>query len=157
MARISDQIEQLLLEMLEEHNGLWEFSRNELAERMNCVPSQINYVLQTRFNSNLGYIIQSRRGGGGSMLIRRIEIAPDQGLLQLLQTLPSELGEHDARQLLQNLYQRKLINYREAQLMQSAMLVRSLQELSPEQINRVRAQIMRAMLLAIADNPSAEC
>ena len=64
---MSDAIEKLLLQMLRESDGSVEIQRNNLAGELNCVPSQINYVIQTRFTPERGYIIESRRGGGGGV------------------------------------------------------------------------------------------
>ncbi len=69
---ISDRIEAFICELIKDDDGWVELGRNELAGIFNCVPSQINYVMQTRFTPQKGYIIESRRGGGGYIKIRRI-------------------------------------------------------------------------------------
>ena len=74
MARISDIIAQFINDMIEdEKNKEVIIQRNELADKFNCAPSQINYVLTTRFTTEKGYLIESRRGGGGYIIIRRVE------------------------------------------------------------------------------------
>ena len=72
MARLSDIIEEFLKELMEGMDGAIEIQRNELANRFRCVPSQINYVIDTRFTTEKGYYVESRRGGGGYIKIKRI-------------------------------------------------------------------------------------
>ena len=83
---ISDLIEQMLVEMLSSSDGSVEIRRNILANQLNCVPSQINYVIKTRFTPERGYSIESRRGGGGSVTIRRIETEVNSLLASLIQS-----------------------------------------------------------------------
>ena len=72
--RLSELIEAYIKELMEDNDDFVEFGRNELAEHFNCVPSQINYVIQTRFSPERGYYVESRRGGGGNIKIKRIEL-----------------------------------------------------------------------------------
>jgi len=74
MARISDLIEDIIKQIIEQNDGRVEITRSELADRVNCVPSQITYVLATRFTNNQGYLVESRRGGGGWIRIRRVSL-----------------------------------------------------------------------------------
>ncbi len=71
---ISDRIEAFIMELMKDDAEYAEFGRNELAEIFNCVPSQINYVISTRFSPEKGYSVESRRGGGGYVKIRRIQL-----------------------------------------------------------------------------------
>ncbi len=70
--RMSDLIEEFIKELFDEDNQLVEIQRNELAEQFNCVPSQINYVISTRFKPSQGYYVESRRGGGGHITIKKV-------------------------------------------------------------------------------------
>ena len=82
MAQLSDSIEQFIKNLMEEDRQI-DLKRNELAQHFGCAPSQINYVLATRFSIDHGYVIESRRGGGGYVRIIRIQrIGPDRGLLR---------------------------------------------------------------------------
>ena len=63
--RISDSVANYILQLLQETNGTAEIQRNELASYLGCVPSQINYVITSRFTPEQGYLVESRRGGGG--------------------------------------------------------------------------------------------
>ena len=69
--RISDIIEDFIKELFEEEEQI-EIQRNDLAQKFNCVPSQINYVISTRFKPSQGYYVESRRGGGGHILIKKV-------------------------------------------------------------------------------------
>ena len=72
MARLSDLIEETIKQMIATNNGMVEITRSKLAEMVNCVPSQITYVLSTRFTNGQGYVVESRRGGGGWIRIQRV-------------------------------------------------------------------------------------
>ena len=74
MSILSDHIEEFIKELLIEDEGMAELQRNELAQKFNCAPSQINYVLTTRFSPNRGYVTESRRGGGGYIRVIRLDI-----------------------------------------------------------------------------------
>lgn len=89
---ISDRIEAFICELTKEDDGWVELGRNELAGIFNCVPSQINYVIRTRFTPQRGYAVESRRGGGGYLKIRRIS---ETGLRQL-EALPDKISEQEA-------------------------------------------------------------
>ena len=83
MANISDIIEAFLLDTLGDDDTL-SISRNELANYFSCAPSQINYVLSTRFTPERGYTVESRRGGGGSITVVRISQPPHEMLEELI-------------------------------------------------------------------------
>ena len=95
MARLVDVIEMMIKEMLDENNGAAVINRSDLAERVNCVPSQITYVISTRFTNGQGYIVESRRGGGGQIRISRVQRMP--GTNYLMHTINS-LGETISQQ-----------------------------------------------------------
>lgn len=61
--RMSDMIEEFIKELFNEDDEYIEIQRNDLAEHFNCVPSQINYVISTRFKPSQGYYVESKRGG----------------------------------------------------------------------------------------------
>ena len=89
--RLSDTIEQFIKTMLTHDENEIELKRNELAEYFNCAPSQINYVLATRFTPDHGYLIQSRRGGGGYIRIFRMQQDTSEQLVYLLE---ERVGDH---------------------------------------------------------------
>ena len=96
---LSSQITGMILEMLGS-SGTIEIQRNELAQTIGCVPSQINYVIASRFTPEQGYIVESRRGGGGYIRIRRAAMEPDQKVMHAVNAVGDKLDERTARCLL---------------------------------------------------------
>ncbi len=139
---ISDLIEQMLTQMLSASDGSVEIQRNILAGQLNCVPSQINYVIKTRFTPEKGYSIESRRGGGGSITIRRVESSSGNAVLALIQSIGSSLDFRSASDYISRLLSASLITEREANIMTAALSEKSLK-------NEVRASIFKNMLLTI--------
>ena len=91
--RLSELIEEYIKSMIIESDEFVEFGRNELAEHFHCVPSQINYVISTRFNPERGYYVESRRGGGGNVKIKRIDITKDSYIMHLINSIKKSLSE----------------------------------------------------------------
>lgn len=114
---LSDIIEKMLVQMLEEEGGSLELKRNELAERIGCVPSQINYVITSRFTPERGYIIESRRGGGGYVRITKKLMHKDEYLMHLFYSIGDTLDEKSAGVFIIDLAQRGIITSREANIM----------------------------------------
>ncbi len=145
---ISDFIEQMLTQMLSDSDGIVEIRRNILADQLNCVPSQINYVIKTRFTPERGYVIESRRGGGGSVTIKKVTSSSDNALLQLIQSVGRSLDYPDAAVYISNLHGRGIITDRESKIMLSALADSSI---TGSLKNEARAIIFKNMLLAIVD------
>ena len=145
---ISDLIEQMLTEMLSSSDGSVEIRRNILADQLNCVPSQINYVIKTRFTPERGYLIESRRGGGGSVTIRRIESRADSFIASLIASIGSSLDYESAKAYLSRLLSYSLITEREAAIMSAALSDKSILSL---QKNEARATLLKNMLLCIIE------
>ncbi|GMA64033.1 CtsR family transcriptional regulator [Alicyclobacillus fastidiosus] len=119
---ISDIIEQYLKRILEESDlGVVEIQRSELAELFNCVPSQINYVISTRFTTDHGYVVESKRGGGGYIRIREIKLDPEHTLLQLLRNWPKELSQSASEALVDRLLRESWLTRREAVIIQNML------------------------------------
>ncbi len=147
MASMSDVIEQMLMELLAEGGGMAQIQRNTLASRLNCVPSQINYVIQTRFTPERGYQIESRRGGGGGVKI--VRVAPDSNyLMHVINSVGASLDYDTARIFTQNLLDYEFITPREAKLMLGS-LRDSVLTLPGTAKDRLRAGIFKNMLLAL--------
>lgn len=150
MSAISDRIEDWLKARLDEENGSFEFTRNELALLMNCVPSQITYVLSTRFTNSQGYLIESHRGGGGSIVVHRINWEePSQFIMHTVNSLPACLSQAQARVLLNNLADAGVIDSLNLSLMTAALSNRSLAPLSGEQRDEMRSRLLANMLCAL--------
>ena len=150
--RISDMIESFIKEMLGDDSPEVELKRNELAEYFNCAPSQINYVLATRFSPDQGYLTESRRGGGG--YIRIVRVIPDDpvrlGVL-FREKIGSSLSEEDALRILSALRDRGAVSAEEAEVMSAAVSGKALSvPVSAEIKAALRARIMKSMLLTVA-------
>lgn len=121
MAQLSDSIERFIKELMEEDAQI-EVRRNELAQHFGCAPSQINYVLATRFSVDHGYIIESRRGGGGYVRIVRMRVSEDGNLLdQMLTRVGAAIDEESCNSMIQLLFDRKLVTRNEALLIRAAV------------------------------------
>lgn len=150
---ISDIIEQFILSSIGNGENI-SISRNQLAEYFNCVPSQINYVLSTRFTLDKGYIIESRRGGGGCITILRISQDKNQLIKTLLQSIDSSGGgisANRAEHILERLVKEDYITEKEKNIILSALSDKAL--LVPETIKlNVRSNILKNILLEIMKN-----
>ena len=148
MKSMTDVIEQMLMELLNEGDGIAEIQRNILANRLNCVPSQINYVIQTRFTPERGYSIESRRGGGGG--VRIIRVSPDETnyLMHVINSVGNELDYQTARVFVQNLMDYECLSLREAKLILGALRDSAI-TMQGGARNRLLAAIFKNMLLAL--------
>ncbi len=148
--KMSDLITAHILEMLEqsEYNTA-EIQRNEFASLIGCVPSQINYVLSSRFTPEHGYVIESRRGGGGYIRISRVRLDKSSALMHIINSVGSELDSSTARILIENSRQADLISKEAAELMQAAISNTVLREIPPLFRDRFRAAIVKQMLLTL--------
>ena len=154
--RLSDTIESFIKEMLGETQDGVELKRNELAEYFHCAPSQINYVLSTRFTQDHGYVIESRRGGGGC--IRIVHVVTDGGdrLDYLIrERIGDSLDAQTAQLLCGQLVESGAVSREDGELIASALSPQAFATPMPETLkNAARARIMRAMLLTIARRES---
>lgn len=150
MARLSDMIEDFIKGMIENNNeSELQIQRNELANYFSCAPSQINYVLTTRFTTNRGYYIESRRGGGGCIIIRRIEIEQHKSLADIInEKIGTNVTYDGGVQIVDGLMQSDIISERESYIMKAAINDRTLLNLA-ENRNRARAEILKAMITTI--------
>ncbi|HEY8423592.1 MAG TPA: CtsR family transcriptional regulator [Clostridia bacterium] len=148
MATISDLIEQFIKRLMGESDTI-SISRNELAQYFDCAPSQINYVLATRFSLEHGFVIESKRGGGG--FITLIKISPSyQELLKRLDeyTLKEGLTYQKAVQLIKRLCEEGIINQREAEIIKSAISDKAL--IVPTDCKDIlRSNILKSILAGI--------
>lgn len=151
MAQLSDNIEQFIKELMREDAHI-ELRRNELAHHFGCAPSQINYVLATRFSVDHGYIIESRRGGGGYVRIVRMQSGGEPDFLDsLLNRIGNSVDEETANAIISNLSERKMITQREASLMRAAVS-RSALALPISAKDVLRAAVFRNMLVQVFRN-----
>ena len=141
MAVLSDHIESFIKALLEDDGqGVVEMQRNELAQYFRCAPSQINYVLSTRFTVERGYIIESRRGGGGYIRVAKLDVNRDEYLHYLVtEGIGEGLYEDEAAHILLRMQEQQLVTPKEAGLMRAALTDRALGVPSPIR-ERVRAR-----------------
>lgn len=151
MRNISDIIEQYLKRILQESpDGAVEIQRSELAETFQCVPSQINYVINTRFTVEKGYIVESKRGGGGYIRIRKVQIVSKAKLQELLteELIGDSITQGVGHAIIERLQEEGLINAREAALMRVATS-REVLQVEAELRDRLRASILKQMIATI--------
>ena len=150
--RLSDSIEQFIKELLNEEAAEVELKRNELAEYFGCAPSQINYVLATRFSPDHGYLTESRRGGGGYIRIVRVVQSGSQRLMYLVNDrIGDSLSEEECLRLISQLKEQMSVTADEAALMASAVSTRALSVPVPDVLkDAMRAKMMKSMLMSIA-------
>ncbi len=152
MARLSDIIESFIKEMLEDaEESVLEIQRNELANEFKCAPSQINYVLTTRFTVDRGYYIESRRGGGGCIRIRKVDINKNDYIKNVIwNNIGDEVTQQEAEDYIEVFRERNIITDREAIIMRAAVNDKTI-PLSVDLRDRLRAHILKTLLITIID------
>lgn len=146
---LADYIAQMIEEMLNEGNGTLELQRNEMATRLGCVPSQISYVISSRFTPERGYIIESRRGGGGCIRIVRKQMGRDEYLMHFFCAIGESIDENEALAYLKNLYGNECISERELRLCSAALSNTALSSIRPAHRATVRADIFKQLILSL--------
>jgi transcriptional regulator CtsR len=140
---ISDVIAQLIEQMLIEGGGSLDLRRNDLAGKVGCVPSQINYVITSRFTPEQGYITESRRGGGGYIRIVKKQLHKNLYLMHFFQAIGEQLDESAAMAFITNLADNLFITRREEKIIRTAVM--------SADGNKNRADIMRQIILIIME------
>ena len=150
--RISDEIAAYILHIMENaENGYAELQRNVLAEELRCVPSQITYVLTSRFTPEQGYLVESRRGGGGYIRIRRVQPEnPQIPLMHVINAIGDSLVPAAAEAILQSLVYQGFLKEQAAVIMASALSDRCYRDIPVEYRDRLRASLLKNMLAAYA-------
>ena len=151
MVKKSEEIEEFLKDMLKQtENNMIEIQRNILAQQFDCAPSQISYVLTTRFKDNKGYIVESRRGGGGSIKIYELKMKSDKQIDELIsRSIGESVTKFKAYDMLNHLFNKKIITERESQIIKRTISDRALSLIPSENKNPVRAKILKESLLAV--------
>lgn len=147
MRKISDIIEQYLKQVIDlSNNNVIEIKRNEIADRFECVPSQINYVINTRFTLERGFVVESKRGGGGYIRIIKVKLHDDIDIIdQMLHMIDHSVAQGNAESMIIRLIEEGIITNREAKLMLS-VLDRSVLSMDVPSRDELRARILCAML-----------
>ena len=145
---LSNDIARMLLEMLE-NDGTTEIQRNEFAQSIGCVPSQINYVISSRFTPEQGYIVESRRGGGGYIKITRVKLDRPSLIMHTVNCIGDTLDYAACHANTVNLLHNGAIDQKTAKLLLAATGENSLRALPPAVKDRIRASIFKQMLITI--------
>ena len=156
--KLSDSIESFIKTLLAEDSPEVELKRSELADYFGCAPSQINYVLATRFSPDHGYITESRRGGGGYIRIVRVVQTGSQRLMYLVnERIGETISEMEATRLIAQLMEQQVVTVKEAELMRAAISAQALSIPIPDPLkNAIRARTLKTMLLALARQNRAQ-
>lgn len=143
----SDLIARFIQSELEAANGVLELQRSDLAQRFGCVPSQINYVMSTRFSPEHGYIVESRRGGGGYIRITRVRMDRHTLLMHVINSVGDRLDLASARAILSNLVQSQALEAQVGQTLLWALSDSALRAVPKEQRDILRAEIFKQVLI----------
>jgi len=144
---ISDMIADFIGELLNESDGQTELQRSDIASKFGCVPSQINYVISTRFSPEHGYIVESRRGGNGYIRIRRVQTTQQDLLMHTVNAIGDRIDLGTAQAFLSNLADTGVINPVVIRLINSAISVNALRPVEKNKRDEVRASIVKQMLI----------
>ncbi|MFB9757876.1 CtsR family transcriptional regulator [Ectobacillus funiculus] len=150
MRNISDIIEQYLKQIIDlSGNQIIEIKRSEIADKFECVPSQINYVINTRFTIERGFIVESKRGGGGYIRIMKVKLHDEVDVIhQMLQLVKNSISQLNSESIVGRLAEEEIITSREAKLMLS-VLDRSVLLTDLPYRDELRARMLKAMLTAL--------
>lgn len=145
--KMSDIIADMILDMFDDETSSIQIQRNDLASRIGCVPSQINYVITSRFTPEAGYRIESRRGGGGYISITRA-VGKGTAIMGLINSIGDEIDEKTAKANIYNYNYQGIFDDKTAQIMASALSESNYKGLTQKQSNTIRAKQLKQMLLA---------
>lgn len=150
MSSLANEIERYLKKMLNiSMEGFLEIKRNDVAEMFMCVPSQINYVLETRFTTSQGYHVESRRGGGGFIKIFKLNVQEDEDLLILVNsTVGKMISQQSGEGLIKRLEEEKFLSKKEGRLIKSIIDANTLVLDFPDR-DLIRARILRSVLISL--------
>ena len=144
---MSDLIAGFIQSALDDANGVLELQRSDLAQRFGCVPSQINYVMSTRFSPEHGYIVESRRGGNGYIRITRVRTDRKTLLMHVINSIGDTLDLASARAIIQNLTESEAIDQAAGKALLSAVSDSALRTVPKEHRGPLRANICKQVLI----------
>lgn len=151
VASLSNIIETFIKGLLDKTDGIAEIQRNELANKFNCVPSQINYVIATRFTADQGYYVESYRGGGGYVRIKRINVSADQYLAHIALAMGDSLSQQSAEAFINNFLDYDAVSYRESMLLKAAVSDRVMRGMPQPLRDKLRARILKNMITSLLE------
>lgn len=144
-------IEEFIKELFSEDGDYIEIQRNDLAQHFNCVPSQINYVIATRFKPSQGYYVESRRGGGGHIKIKKINITKSNYLMHAIASIENTITAQEVDIFISNFLSEGIINGTEAKLLKVATSDNVL-TIPQEMKDNIRANIFKNMLINLVED-----
>lgn len=151
MVKLSEVIEQYIKEMMADADDFVEFGRNDLAQYFNCVPSQINYVISTRFKPSQGYYVESRRGGGGYIKIEKVNVTKSNYLMHVINSMENTITSQEVDIFISNFLSEGIISKKEAKLLKVATSDNVLTV--PYDIkDNLRARIFKNMLVNLVED-----
>ena len=148
--RMSDVIEDFIKQMFEDEDII-EIQRNDLAQHFNCVPSQINYVIATRFQPSQGYYVESRRGGGGHIKIEKVNVTKSNYLMHVINSMDNKITSQEVDIFINNFLSEGIISKKEAKLLKVATSDNIL-TVSKEIKDTLRARIFKNMLVNLVED-----
>ena len=148
--KLSDAIADMILNMFDDNTSTIQIQRNDLAQQLGCVPSQINYVITSRFTPEQGYRIESRRGGGGYIMITRAA-TKENTLMSLVNSIGNSIDEKSAKANIYNLHYQGLLSDKAGRIMMSVVSDNNFKGVETEIKNQIRASLLKQMLLAYVD------
>ena len=148
--KLSDAIADIILNMFDDNTSTIQIQRNDLAQQLGCVPSQINYVITSRFTPEQGYRIESRRGGGGYIMITRAA-TKENALMSLVNSIGNSIDEKSAKANIYNLHYQGLLSDKAGRIMMSVVSDNNFKGVETEIKNQIRASLLKQMLLAYVD------
>ena len=148
--KLSDAIADMILNMFDDDTPTIQIQRNDLAAQLGCVPSQINYVITSRFTPEQGYRIESRRGGGGYIMITRAA-TKENAIMSLVNSIGNSIDEKSAKANIYNLHYQGLISDKAGRIMMSAVADNNFKGIVNETKNQIRANLLKQMLIASVD------
>ena len=145
--RMSDLVANYIMRALDESDGNAEIQRNVLAGELGCVPSQINYVITSRFTPEQGYIVESKRGGGGYIRITRVTTDRRSAIMHIVNSIGDKLSSSSAAIMLRNMKDSGIISAYDSALMSAALSDKAYGDTPPQKRDSLRASIFKKLLI----------
>ena len=145
--RMSDLVANYIMRALDESDGNAEIQRNVLAGELGCVPSQINYVITSRFTPEQGYIVESKRGGGGYIRITRVTTDRRSAIMHIVNSIGDKLSSSSAAIMLRNMKDSGIISAYDSALRSAALSDKAYGDTPPQKRDSLRASIFKNLLI----------
>ena len=143
-------IEEFIKDLFDDDDKI-EIQRNDLAEKFNCVPSQINYVISTRFKPTQGYYVESKRGGGGHITITKINVTRSNYLMHIISSIGDSITAQEVSIFISNFLSYDIVTKNEAKLLKVATSDNVL-TVEQKEKDKLRANILKNMLINLVED-----